>query len=60
MVVTIIWERFRKKTEIENIQTKKINHFLPQRMQVENIFVFSPTILFLFSHPTLLYTNIKN
>lgn len=29
-------------------------------MQAENIFVFSPTISFLFSHPTLLYRNIKD
>lgn len=29
-------------------------------MQVANVFVFSLTILFLFSHPTLLYMNIKD
>lgn len=29
-------------------------------MQVEQVFVFSLRILFLFSHPTLLYMNIKD
>lgn len=38
---------------------KKKSMLLPQRMQVKTSFVFSLRILFLFSHPTLLYMNVK-
>ena len=46
MVVTIIWERFRKKTEIEKIQTKKINHFCPRECKLKTSLFFHPQFYF--------------
>ena len=46
MVVTIIWERFHKKTEIEKIQTKKINHFCPRGCKLKTSLFFYPQFYF--------------
>lgn len=44
--VIIIWERVSKKTEVEKIQTKKINHFCSRGCKLKTSLFFHPPFYF--------------